>query len=628
MGLSSALNTAVFGITYNQRQIDVTAANIANADTAGYSKKTVSANAYFDGDGNVAGIISNEISRIVNTEIQHDYFSSLADTSYGKQIFAFTDRLDDIFGTIGDETGLTSLASKLTASLSALVNQPASYAAQQEVVAAADAMARELNAAYSQISDLRHEADDALARQTQAVNNILSGIEDIDASIRDATQAGVSSAEMEDERDRLVEQLSGYLDVTVSKSDENTLFILSKNGQSLFSDGKASTLSFSSTTQLADSQNGNAVYATTPGGTQYELIPAGATASDRTIGTGLMVATMELRDDVLVEAQAQLDTIAAELSLAFSTVTTSATATSTTATVTQTLDVSDLQAGDTLTLTYTDGVGTESTITLVAVTDAALLPLDNSTTANPSDTVVGIDISTGLATYIDDIVTALGGIPAGLAVSKTGSDELQIVDSDKNNLPSVDSLSKSVTPTANSDQGLGLSIFVDMRNGKEIFTDALEDGGQRVGFAGGIAINPDLLADGSLLIDYQTTPTPNTDNDPARAQYLLDALSSGTKYFDPDAGIGTSTNPFEGSVLNYINQAVSYQGNQAADAKTYAESKETLTQNLAIRYEESYSVDLNAEMAFLVQLENAYSANARVMQTINDLMDELLSIVR
>lgn len=628
MGLSSALNTAVFGITYNQRQIDVTAANIANADTAGYSKKTVSANAYFDGEGNVAGILSNEISRIVNTEIQHDYFSSLADTSYGKQIFAFTDRLDDIFGTIGDQTGLSNLASNLTAALSALVNQPASYAAQQEVIAAADAMARELNAAHSQISDLRNEADVALSRQTDAVNGILSSIESIDASIRDATQAGISTAEMEDERDRLVEQLSGYLDVTVSKSDENTLFILSKNGQSLFADGKASTLSFTPTSQLAVGQTGNPVYATTPGGTQYELIPAGASGSDRTMGTGLMVATMELRDDVLVEAQAQLDTIAAEMSLAFSTVTTAATAVSTTATVTQTLDVSNLQAGDTLELTYTDGTGTESTITLVAVTDATLLPLANTATANPGDTVVGIDISTGLATYIDDIVTALGGLPAGLAVSKTGSDELQIVDSDKSTLPSLDSLTKSVTPTANSDQGLGLSIFVDQRNGTEIFTDALENGGQRVGFASGIGINPALLADSSLLIDYQTTPTANTDNDPARAQYLLNALSGSTTHFNPNAGIGTSTNPFEGSVLSYINQTVSYQGNQAADAKTYAESKETLTLNLAIRYEESYSVDLNAEMAFLVQLENAYSANARVMQTINDLMDELLSIVR
>ncbi|WP_420414458.1 flagellar hook-associated protein FlgK [Roseibium sp.] len=628
MGLSSALNTAVFGISFNQRQIDVTAANIANADTAGYSKKTVSANAYFDGEGNVAGIVSNEISRVINEEIQADYFASLADTNYGKQIAAFTDRLDDIFGTIGDQTSLSALASELTSSLSALVNQPGNYAAQQEVVAAADAIARELNSSYQQIADLRKEADVALARQTETVNNLLSSIEAVDASVRDATQAGVSSAEMEDERDRLVEQLSGYLDINVSKTSENTLFIQSKNGQPLFSDGNAATLAFQPTNQLGANQQGNAVVATTAGGATFDIIPAGSTGSDRTIGTGLMVATMELRDDVLIEAQRQLDTIAAELSLAFSTVTTNATAVSTTATVTQTLDVSNLQAGDTLELTYTDGAGAQSSITIVAVTDASLLPLANTATDNPNDTVFGVDISTGLATYIDDIVTALGGLPAGLAVSKTGGDELQIVDSNKAALPSLDSLSKNVTPTANSDQGLGLSIFVDQRNGTEIFTDSLENGGQRVGFARGIGVNPALLADGSLLVNYQTTPTPNTENDPARAQYLLNALTSDTAYFDPNAGIGSASSPYQGTVLDYINQTVAYQGNQAADAKTYSDSKEALTLNLAIRYEESYSVDLNAEMAFLVQLENAYSANARVMQTINDLMQELLNVVR
>lgn len=628
MGLTSALNTAVFGITFNQRQIDVTAANIANADTAGYSKKTVSANAYFDGEGNVAGIVSNEISRVINEEIQADYFASLADTNYGKQIAAFTDRLDDVFGTIGDQTGLSALATELTSSLSALVNQPGNYAAQQEVVAAAEAIARELNSSYQQIADLRQEADAALANQTETVNNLLSSIEDVDASIRDATQAGVSSVEMEDERDRLVEQLSGYLDLNVSKTSDNTLFIQTKNGQPLLADGNAATLAFQPTNQLAANQQGNAIVATTAGGAQFDIIPAGATGSDRTIGTGLMVATMELRDDVLVEAQKQLDTIAAELSLAFSTVTTSATAVSTTATVTQTLDVSDLQAGDTLELTYTDAGGTENTITLVAVTDATLLPLANTTTANPGDTVVGIDISTGVATYIDDIVTALGGLPAGLAVSKTGSDELQIVDSNKSALPSLDSLSKNVTPTANTDQGLGLSIFVDQRNGTEIFTDALENGGQRVGFANGISVNPALLADGSLLVNYQTTPTANTENDPARAQYLLNALTSDTTHFDASTGIGSASSPYEGTILDFINQAVAYQGNQAADAQTYSDSKEALTMNLAIRYEESYSVNLDAEMAFLVQLENAYSANARVMQAINDLMQELLNIVR
>lgn len=628
MGLTSALNTAVFGIAFNQRQIDVTASNVANADTAGYSKKSVSATAYVDGNGGVAGILTNEITRIVNEEIQSDYFNSLANTNYGSQIAAFTERLDSIFGTIDDNSSLTALSSELTSALSALVNQPGSYAAQQEVVAAADAFARELNSAYDQIADLRQETDEALTRQTETVNSLFASLESIDASIQDATQAGVSTAEMEDERDRLVEQLSGYLDITVNKTSNNTLAIQSSNGETLFSAGQAVTLSFTPTATLQPGQAGNPVYATMPGGTQFELVPAMTSGSSGSTGTGLMVATAELRDDILVEAQAQLDNIAAEMSLAFSNSPVESTAATVGLDSGFTLDVSGLQPGNTISLEYTDTAGATQTVTFVAVDDPTLLPLAGTATSRPDDTVYGLDISSGLpATYITNIISALGG--SGLQVANDGSDNLRIL-GDTTALPnptSVQSLSAEVTPGANTDQGLGLSIFVDQRNGTETFTDGLEDGGQRLGYAGGIAVNPDLLADGSLLVDYQTTPEANSESDPARAQYLLNALSSDTTNFDPAGGIGSTASPFEGTVLDYINQSVAYQGNQAADALTYAESKETLTLNLAIRYEESYAVDLDEEMAFLVQLENAYSANARVMQTIQDLMDELLNSI-
>ena len=193
----------------------------------------------------------------------------LPTANYGKQIAAFTDRLDDIFGTLNDKSGITALASQLTASLSTLVNQPGNYAAQQDVVANAKALAFELNSSYSQIADLRQETDELLKQQTETVNNLLTSIKDIDGSIRDATLSNVSTAEMEDERDRLVEQLSGYLDVTVSKNEDNTLFILTKDSQQLYSDGQVSTLSFAPTNHLQPGQPGNAVYATTPGGTRF-----------------------------------------------------------------------------------------------------------------------------------------------------------------------------------------------------------------------------------------------------------------------------------------------------------------------------------------------------------------------
>jgi flagellar hook-associated protein 1 FlgK len=617
MGLTSALNTAVFGITYNQRQLDVTASNIANADTAGYSKKTISANVYFDGNGNVAGMNATEVRRIVNEQIQADYFNSLADTNYSRQIADFTDRLDDMFGTIDDKSSLSALAGNLSSALASLVNNPGNYAAQKEVVAAADAFAREISSTYEQIADLRQEADHILSQQTKTVNNLLAGIDDIDETIKNAAQAGISTADMEDERDRLIEQLSGYLDIEVTKGTNNSITIRTASGNQLYTDGQPSKLSFNATNMLQPEQAGNSVIVTTPGGTKYDLI-----ASSR---SGSMVAMAELRDDILVEAMRQLDTIAAEASLAFSNVTVESTAATVGLDSGFDLDVSALQPGNRITLEYTDAGGTAQTVTLVAVSDASLLPLDNSATANPNDTVFGIDISSGVpATYITNITAALAG--TGLLVSNDGSDNLRVL-GDNTAPTTVESLSANVTVTGNQDQGLGLAIFVDQRAGTDLFTDALESGGQRVGYAAGIRVNPDLLADSALLVNYQTTPTANTSNDPARAQFLSDAFSTGTGYFDPSSGIGSSSTPFRGSVIDFVNQTVAYQGNQAEDAATYADSKEALTTNLAIRYEESYAVDLDAELAFMVQLENAYAANARVMQTIKELFEELLNIV-
>ncbi|MCX2722040.1 flagellar hook-associated protein FlgK [Roseibium salinum] len=617
MGLTSALNTAVFGLGYNQRQLDVTAANIANADTAGYSKKTVSANAYVDANGNIAGIEATELRRVINEQVQANYFGSLADTNYAKHLADYTDRLDDIFGTIGDTSSLTAVAGRMSSALQTLVNDPGNYAVQSEAVAAADAFARELNSSHEKITSLRQEADDALARQTESVNRLLSSIEDTDAAIRDATQAGVTTAEMEDERDRLVEQLSGYLDVEVSRGADGTLAIQTADGQQLYADGKPSTLSFTSTHSLQPGQPGNTITVRTPGGSTYDLIAASR--------SGSMVAMAELRDDILTEAQTQLDTIAAEVSLAFSNVTVDSTAATVGPDSGYDLDVSALQPGNTVTLEYTDSSGQAQTVTLVAVDDASLLPLDNSATANPGDTVYGIDISSGTpATYITNITAALAG--TGLQVSNDGSDNLRIL-GDTGGPTSVQSLSAEVTVTANSDQGLGLAIFVDQRAGTDLFTDALENGGQRVGYASGISINPDLLADSGLLVNYQTTPTANSTNDPARVQHLANALSSRKTHFDPGSGIGSTSTPFQGTVLDFVNHTVAFQGNQADDAATYSKSKEALTMNLAIRYEESYAVDLDAELAFMVQLENAYAANARVMQTVKELFDELLNIV-
>ena len=617
MGLTSSLNTALYGLTFNQRQMTVTAANIASADTVGYTTKSVEANVYIDGNGNVSGLLSSDIQRKVDQGIQSSYWNSLADANYSAVMADYTGRTDELLGSLDDATSLPTLMSELNNSLAALVNDPNSYAARLEVISNADTIANKLNDAYSDIQDLRQETDQLIGEQVDDVNSILSSIEQLDDEINKLKAVDGETAALYDQRDLYLEQLSGYLDVTVVQDTSGELRISSHGGQVLYSDGNASTLTYSPTSTLADGTAGNTVQVVSPGGTVSDLL-AGSSS-------GSIVALAELRDETLLEAQAQLDEIASQMSLAFSNVTVDSTATTVGAETGYVLDVSSLQAGNSISLSYTDSSGATQNVNFVAVTDASLLPLSNSDTANADDVVYGIDISSGdPADTVAQIIAALSA--TDLNVSDDGSGNLQVLGDTATNT-TVESLTADVTVTGSSDQGLGLSLFMDASSGLSIYTGALEDGGQKTGFAGSITVNPTLMQDSSQLVVYETTPTENTENDPSRPQYLLDRLSNTKMTFDAGSGIGTTGDPYEGSVIDYVSQVIAYQGNQADSAEVTYEARNSLTTNLAVRYEESYAVDVDSELAFLVQLENSYSANARVMQAVQEMFDVLFNAI-
>jgi len=614
MGLTSALNNALFGVTFNQRQLDVTSQNIANKDTVGYTKKQVEANVFYDGNGGVSGLLAAEITRVVNNEIQSSYLDSLADTGYGAKIAQYTSDLDAIFGTISDGTSVQALASRFTTSLSSLINDPSSRTAQTTVVADAEALAYEIRTSYEQIQDLRQRTDRELAAQVEDINALLSSLADVETDIRESNLADSSTAQLLDQRDRYLEDLSKYLDVNIKINVDDSLKITTRNGELLLSDGQASKLTFTETPILKPGASGQPIMVRTPGGTEYDLVESSA--------SGTIVGLAELRDEVFIEAQDQLDQIAAEMTLALNARTVEGTEVTVGSEEGETLDLSSLKPGEKVEVSYTDASGQAQTVTLIAVDDPALLPLEDDATPRTDDTVFGLDISSGTAaTIVGYAVAALSG--TGLAASNDGSDNLQVL-GDSGASIELDGLTLKGSVTGSSNEGLGLNIFTDNRDGEVNFTDYLENGGQRTGYAIAIDVNSALKSESSLLVFHTTTPSQNSENDPARAEFMLDALTKSTEVYNADTGIGTKSSPYEGSVMNFINQVVAYQGNQAEDAQTYSASKSALTENFAIRYEESYAVDLDEEMAQLVNLQNAYAANARVMQAVNELFDRLL----
>ncbi|WP_398470366.1 flagellar basal body rod C-terminal domain-containing protein, partial [Tardiphaga sp.] len=377
---------------------------------------------------------------------------------------------------------------------------------------------------------------------------------------------------------------------------------------------EAATLSFNSQGTITPGTQWNAdpsksglgsVMMTFPDGASVNLTAQGAFKS------GTIAAYTELRDKTLVEAQAQLDQFAGAVSSALSDKTTPGTATTVGAESGFNLDLADMKAGNIIHLTYTDAVtGTQRQVSVVRVDDPNVLPLSNNVTADPNDQVVGIDFTGDVAAQLN---AALGG---QMQFSLTGNN-LTVLN--RTNFSTVNAASVTTTQTAFSDGSPQIALFTD--NGSP-YTGAISgSGSQLTGLAGRLSVNAAVVSDPSRLV---VSSTGGLAGDTKRAAFILDQLNNASFTYSPQTGVGSTGTPFQGTLLSYMRQFVSQQGAAASEAKQLADGQNVVLNTLDKKMADTSGVNMDDEMAHLLALQNAYSANARVMSTVNEMYKTML----
>ena len=115
--------------------------------------------------------------------------------------------------------------------------------------------------------------------------------------------------------------------------------------------------------------------------------------------------------------------------------------------------------------------------------------------------------------------------------------------------------------------------------------------------------------------------------DTTRPDFIYQQLTSGSYYFSPKAGIGTASSPFKGTLLNFSQQFTSAQGQQASGASLLAQGQDVVLNTLKQKFASTAGVNIDDEMAHLMQLQNAYAANARVMSVVKDMYQALMQVI-
>lgn len=623
MGLSTSLNTAIGGLNATQLGIGVVSQNVANAGTTGYVRRSVSTADSLS--GLTIGVQSSQVQRLLDKIVQHQLWQEASGAAYTSTRASALSNLDKLYGAPGSATALDTIFSKFTGALQSLQNDPSSYSLRSQVIDNATQLARQLNTLSNGVQALRSQAENGIATAVSKVNDLLGALTKVNARIV-ASPNDSGSASLRDQRDLILSELSQYIDIKTTEDIRGSVSVVTGSGTQLFDGQPAVTFGFDEHSGLGPDDQ----WSTDPtkrGVGTITMKDSSGNVSDaianKIFRSGEIAANIELRDKTLVQAQAQLDEIAAQMSKALSDREISGTAVTAGAASGFDVDLAGLQAGNTVTLDYkvTPG-GQTQRFTFVRVDSAASLPLPASAGGDANNRVIGIDFSGGPASVAAQIQAAVG---PGFTVSNAGS-TLRIVDDGPAGTRDVIGLTSRPTNTALSSAGgtPELPFFVDGSAGIP-FTGSYEGGSQTTGFASRITVNPALLADRSLLAVYNTSP-PTAQGDTTRPKLMLDRLTQSQRSFTNAVGLDGNSATSNTTIANFVQRVVSSQGQAVEAAKRLDEGQQVALASIQSRFQETAQVNVDQEMSMLIELQNAYAANARIISTVKEMMDVLLRV--
>ncbi|MCA0399609.1 MAG: flagellar hook-associated protein FlgK [Proteobacteria bacterium] len=625
MGLFSALQNAVSGLTINQSQMSLISRNIANAGTVGYSRRVMTTKETSALGINAGAVREVSVDRVLDDLLQKQMRLEAGGAAYSAVRADYLKRVDTLFGQPGSAAGLNTIYSKFSTAIQQLAGDPASPTMRLNALSQAQSLAAGLNSLSENIQLMRGEIEARIADNVAEVNGLLDGIEQTTRKLNEtfdsATRAGLL-----DERDKYVDQLSTHFDLRAFDNGAGNFNIYTSGGGPLFIEGRKLRLQFDERFAVSPDSLYNQNAAISGLGHLMISDPVGGAVDlnrNGLIKSGSFAALFDLRDRALVETQAQLDEFAAAVTTSLGDQTVAGVAATLGPQQGFTLDLNALQSGNVITLEYTPLPGTaKQKVSFVKVNNPAALPLAAGATADPNDIEYGIDFSGGIGPAITAIGTALG---VNFTTTNMGGGVVRILDDGGTNTR-MNALSARATVTALTDQGLALPFFVDGSAGSQIYTGSFDSGPQKRGLSNGLRVNPALLADPSRLVVHTTIPTPTLAGDPARPTFLRDQLQNWQTDFTPAISLTGSTSIYRGTSGQFLDRVIATQTQAATNANALSEGQEVVMAALRERAADISGVKTDKEMTDLVEIQNTYAANARIVSAVRDMFDALLRI--
>lgn len=598
-GLFGTFNVGKSGLFGNQKAIDVTSHNIANANTDGYSRQRAELQASRPfcmpslnnaiGPGQLGtGVDVSAIRRIRDNFLDYQVRVEKGVDGWYQGRDKFLSEIENILNEPSD-TGISSLVGKFFDAWQKFNKQSEVSNARTMVAQQAKALTDELNHTYSQLQKLKTNAQTVIRDAAFTVNSILKQVNDLNQQIAQVKVSGNNANDLMDRRDLLLDQISEKFGIVIDKKNFD--------GISVTTGDDAPKLNGSSL-NLVQLENPDDVC-------RFSYI-SGITDKDgksKFSGSGDYTVTYYKNGDTTNDNNKVTVTVHISNADEFK----------------QMDECRIIWANEDGTALKVDGTGN---IASGGLKDSNNL-VQNGDTINFKDLKLFQPPTGEFKGYmsvqqdIDDYTNQLNKLAKGLALS----------------VNAVHSQSDTYTLDNGNDIN---NFFVNS-------TDTNTAAGETGITAENITVNQKIL-DNNMLIKAGVDDN-SGESDGRRAlaiAQLRDTLMDITSIkpdmtrkdfidlmgFAKDSTLGVNTivsKPGTATIDSYFKDTVDRLGIQEQDARRMVKNQQVLLADFQERRDSVSGVSLDEEMANLVQFQHAYSANAKVISTVDQLLDVVIN---
>lgn len=600
--ITVAMRTAVAGLSVNQTALQTTSNNIANANTIGFTKKTVNLEpVLLDGQG--AGVQVASITRRVNEFLLRDMraqTSLLGDITVRSE---FYEQTQEMFGSPDSNTSIGARMTSLENMIQALAIEPASPGEQFNVVSAAQTLTRQFNQMAQQVQDLRNHADDQIDTAIDNVNALLGHVAELNGQIVNNLSLNRPAGDLQDQRDLAVAELANYMDIGHFTRPTGETVIFSSSGRTLV-DQTATELSYTPASSISALQSYPSA--------GIDGITMNGVDITTEFGSGRIKGLIDMRDTDMPAMNAELDRLASVLKEQINAIHNDGVA---------------FPPLSTMTGTRTFSAPATDTVNMSGVVRIAVVDADGNAVGSAFDLSFA-DLATvvGGTPTVNQIRDAINGAYAastpaipGLAgaTASVNADGQLVIDADT----AGQGIAINEGTSAESVTGYGFSHYFGLN---DLFV-ASTVGGTAVNIAvrSDIVASPQLLSRGELTSGTLTSGmTAIAIGDGSVAQRLAAAFSEDFSF----AAAGNLAT-ISGTLSGYGASILSGNANRAASNEESRAFRSTVLDDIRNKADSESGVNMDEEMADLVLFQNSYAASARVISTLSEMLDTLVRMV-